>query len=42
MDTHAVVSLEVKVIDAGPTGRLNPVDPVNPVAPVEPVGPVGN
>ncbi|MCU5089653.1 hypothetical protein OCD93_10280 [Bacillus toyonensis] len=42
MDTHAVVSLEVKVIDAGPAGRLNPVGPVEPVAPVEPVGPVGN
>ncbi|EJV65481.1 hypothetical protein IEO_01991, partial [Bacillus wiedmannii] len=29
-----MVSLEVKVIDAGPAGRLNPVGPVDPVGPV--------
>ena len=40
VDTHAVVWLEVKVIEAVPAGRLNPVGPVNPVLPVAPVVPV--
>jgi len=40
VDTHAVVWLEVKVIEAVPAGRLNPVGPVNPVLPVGPVAPV--
>ncbi|MGS0523153.1 hypothetical protein ACU8YM_25070 [Bacillus paranthracis] len=40
MDTHAVVWLEVKVIEAVPAGRLNPVATVNPVLPVAPVVPV--